>query len=115
MLGWIDRAAVYGSVAAVAFGLLAACNAPPADQAEEVTAAAAVPEGVLGKPAADRPTDTRDVPDPTIMKHGDTYYVYSTGPGIEIRRSPDLVNWELIGTNLAGLHAGMGAAGSAGP
>lgn len=46
--------------------------------------------------------DVRDVPDPTIAKHGDHYYVFSTAPGIEIRRSDDLVHWERIGTVLEG-------------
>jgi len=93
------------AASATALGLcsLTGCNAPEADTAAGAAspgALAAVPEGAVGRPAADRPTDTRDVPDPTIMKHGDVYYIYSTGPGIEIRRSPDLVNWELIGTVL---------------
>jgi len=87
------------ATAALALAALSGCGgAGPAT--EEQPAVAPIPEGVMGKPAADRPTDTRDVPDPTILKQGDTYYVYSTGPGIEIRRSKDLVNWELIGTAL---------------
>ena len=37
-----------------------------------------------------------ELPDPTISKDGDWYYVYATGQGIEARRSRDLVNWELL-------------------
>jgi arabinan endo-1,5-alpha-L-arabinosidase len=37
----------------------------------------------------------RRVHDPAIMKDGDTYYVFSTGAGIPVRRSTDLVNWEI--------------------
>jgi arabinan endo-1,5-alpha-L-arabinosidase len=99
MPGYTTRSLLHAGVAAVALFNFAGCRAP-SQSADESAAAepAAIPEGAVGKPAADRPTDTRDVPDPTIMKHGDTYYVYSTGPGIEIRRSRDLVDWELIGT-----------------
>jgi len=41
--------------------------------------------------------DVRDVPDPSIIKHGDSYYIFATGAGIPIRRSKDLVHWELVG------------------
>lgn len=40
---------------------------------------------------------TRHVHDPVIIKCGSYYYVFSTGVGIPIRRSKDLVNWERIG------------------
>ncbi|HTE18842.1 MAG TPA: family 43 glycosylhydrolase, partial [Armatimonadota bacterium] len=39
----------------------------------------------------------RHVHDPCIIRQGDTYYVFSTGHGIPIRRSRDLVRWELAG------------------
>jgi arabinan endo-1,5-alpha-L-arabinosidase len=35
-----------------------------------------------------------DVHDPVMAKEGDTYYVYSTGPGITFYSSKDLVNWK---------------------
>ena len=41
--------------------------------------------------------DNRFVHDPTIIKQGDTYYVYCTGPGIPIRSSKDLVHWVKAG------------------
>ena len=47
----------------------------------------------------------RNVHDPSIIKVGDTYYCYSTDvafgaeikPGIQIRKSKDLINWEYMG------------------
>lgn len=36
--------------------------------------------------------------DPTLIKQGSTYYVFSTGGGIQIRTSPDLVTWTYAGT-----------------
>jgi arabinoxylan arabinofuranohydrolase len=42
-----------------------------------------------------------DVPDPDVIRAGDTYYMVSTSmhmmPGSPIMRSTDLVNWEIIG------------------
>jgi arabinan endo-1,5-alpha-L-arabinosidase len=46
--------------------------------------------------------DVRDVPDPSIIEQGDVYYVFSTEPGIGIRRSTDLYHWEKVGTVLPG-------------
>lgn len=34
-----------------------------------------------------------DIHDPVMMQKGDTYYLFSTGPGITIYKSNDLVNW----------------------
>jgi arabinan endo-1,5-alpha-L-arabinosidase len=42
------------------------------------------------------PPDPLRVHDPAIIKQGDTYYIFSTGNGISMRRSPDLVNWEML-------------------
>ena len=42
--------------------------------------------------------DVRNVPDPAIIKAGSRYYIFSTGPGVEIRRSDDLWKWERVGT-----------------
>ena len=42
--------------------------------------------------------DVRDVPDPSIIRAGNSYYVFSTEAGIGIRRSPDLYHWSKIGT-----------------
>jgi arabinan endo-1,5-alpha-L-arabinosidase len=45
------------------------------------------------------------VHDPSMIRQGGTYYVFSTGEeyglnqgNIQIRKSTDLVNWELVGT-----------------
>ena len=42
-------------------------------------------------------TGSYSVHDPCIIKHGAYYYVFSTGTGIEIRRSADLHNWIFVG------------------
>jgi arabinan endo-1,5-alpha-L-arabinosidase len=39
----------------------------------------------------------RHVHDPAIIKQGKEYYLFSTGSGIPIRRSADLVNWLRLG------------------
>src|SRR5690242_20458399 len=36
--------------------------------------------------------------DPSLIKEGNTYYVFSTGGGINIRTSTDLVTWKYAGT-----------------
>lgn len=38
-----------------------------------------------------------EVHDPVMAKQGDSYYVFSTGPGITIYRSEDLVHWRWVG------------------
>jgi arabinan endo-1,5-alpha-L-arabinosidase len=35
------------------------------------------------------------VHDPVIIKHDDTYYLFNTGRGIPVRKSSDLLTWEL--------------------
>src|SRR5690606_14792988 len=41
-----------------------------------------------------------DVPDPDVIRVGDTYYMSSTtmhmNPGVPIMKSKDLVNWEIV-------------------
>ncbi|WP_346860609.1 glycoside hydrolase 43 family protein [uncultured Draconibacterium sp.] len=50
---------------------------------------------------AKNPIIYADVPDESIIRVGDTYYMSSTtmhvNPGVPIMKSKDLVNWELIG------------------
>jgi arabinan endo-1,5-alpha-L-arabinosidase len=48
-------------------------------------------------PPAPAENAVRHVHDPTIVKEGETYYVFSTGHGIPIRHSRDLVRWEHVG------------------
>jgi arabinan endo-1,5-alpha-L-arabinosidase len=47
--------------------------------------------------------DIRQVHDPSIVKEGDTYYVFSTRAGIAIRCSKDLTSWRLCGDVFAHL------------
>jgi arabinan endo-1,5-alpha-L-arabinosidase len=46
-------------------------------------------------PSPELTGNIRPVHDPCIIKAGDTYYLYCTGSGIPVRKSADLVNWEL--------------------
>jgi GH35 family endo-1,4-beta-xylanase/beta-xylosidase/enterochelin esterase-like enzyme len=50
---------------------------------------------------ATNPVVWADVPDPSVIRVGDTYYMSSTtmhmSPGLPIMSSPDLVNWKLAG------------------
>ncbi len=49
---------------------------------------------------ATNPIIWADVPDPSVVKVGDYFYMSSTtmhmSPGVPIMRSPDLVNWETV-------------------
>ena len=49
--------------------------------------------------------DIRQVHDPTVIKEGDTFYLFSTRAGIAIRCSQDLVRWRLCGDVFAHLPA----------
>jgi arabinan endo-1,5-alpha-L-arabinosidase len=39
-----------------------------------------------------------NVTDPSIIKVGATYYLFSSGPGIQVRESADLKNWAALGS-----------------
>jgi arabinan endo-1,5-alpha-L-arabinosidase len=41
--------------------------------------------------------DVRNVHDPTIIREGDTFYLFSTRAGISVRCSEDLIRWRLCG------------------
>lgn len=43
-----------------------------------------------------------DVHDPVMAKEGDTYYLFSTGPGITFYSSTDMKNWQRAGRVFAG-------------
>jgi arabinan endo-1,5-alpha-L-arabinosidase len=65
---------------------------------------------VAGGQRAPRPTlelqgDVQQVHDPTIIKDGDTFYLFSTRAGIAVRCSKDLVAWRLCGDVFAHLPA----------
>jgi arabinan endo-1,5-alpha-L-arabinosidase len=47
--------------------------------------------------------DVRQVHDPSVIKEGDTYYLFSTRAGIAVRCSKDLINWSLCGDVFAHL------------
>jgi arabinan endo-1,5-alpha-L-arabinosidase len=47
--------------------------------------------------------DVRQVHDPTVIKDGDTFYLFSTRAGIAVRCSKDLVSWRLCGDVFAHL------------
>jgi len=47
--------------------------------------------------------DIRQVHDPSIIKDGDTFYIFSTRAGIAVRCSKDLVHWRLCGDVFAHL------------
>src|SRR5207248_1691464 len=51
--------------------------------------APAVPPPLIDPPTTD-PGQVTGVTDPRIIKEGDTFYVFSSGPGILIRASNDL-------------------------
>lgn len=60
-----------------------------------------VPFFVEGQKKAVNPIIYADVPDISLIRVGDTYYMSSTtmhmSPGVPIMKSKDLVNWKLIG------------------
>lgn len=67
-----------------------------------------LPLVVAGQRAPSRPSedlkgDVRQVHDPTIIKDGDTFYLFSTRAGIAVRCSKDLVEWRLCGDVFAHL------------
>jgi arabinan endo-1,5-alpha-L-arabinosidase len=56
-----------------------------------------------------------DVHDPQIAKDGDTYYLFSTGQGVQIRTSSDLKSWQKAGQVFASKPAWITTTGSAEP
>lgn len=53
--------------------------------------------------ASDRAGDIVGVTDPSVIKQGDAYYVFSSGPGVPIRRSTDLTHWKAVGQAFEGI------------
>jgi arabinan endo-1,5-alpha-L-arabinosidase len=68
-------------------------DTPPQQALERAIELLRVPSGRVAAPT-DPVYFTHD---PTIAEADGTYYVFSTGPGIPIRRSKDLVHWEHAG------------------
>jgi beta-xylosidase len=77
-------------IVGLALALLPAFG-PPSAPAQEA--------GAAGRAA--NPILWADVPDPAVIRVGETYYMSSTtmhlSPGLPILKSPDLVNWRLVG------------------
>lgn len=72
----------------------------PAMTASAPTAVAApvVAPAPAARPAASNPAgDVVGVTDPSVIAQRGAYYVFSSGPGIPIRRSTDLVHWQQVG------------------
>ena len=100
------KSMVAGATAAP-FSLLAASSTPSACNKP----IKAWPPGVEGQRKADlgngtflNPIVSGDLPDPTILKDGDDYYMtfssFYSYPGLIIWHSKDLVNWAPIGPTL---------------
>lgn len=51
----------------------------------------------VAQKSAEPAGDVRHVHDPTVIKEGGTYYLFSTRAGIAVRCSEDLVRWRLCG------------------
>ncbi|MFT5203494.1 MAG: arabinan endo-1,5-alpha-L-arabinosidase [Candidatus Aldehydirespiratoraceae bacterium] len=85
----------------------AADTVPPSTTA---VATSSPPTTTTTTVAPDRPKtlglsgDITPSPDPDIAREGDWYYVFTTGHGVPIRRSQDLVHWEDAGSVFAEPH-----------
>lgn len=64
-------------------------------------AATMTAHGEEAREAAGNPILWADVPDPSVIRVGDAYYMSSTtmhmSPGLPIMKSKDLVNWQIVG------------------
>ena len=56
---------------------------------------------IAGSLFANQPEQV-SIHDPAMAKEGDTYYLFSTGPGITFYSSKDMKNWELRGRVFSG-------------
>ena len=48
---------------------------------------------LAANPTSAQVGDVYGVHDPTAIKCGSYYYLFCTGKGIPVRRSPDLIHW----------------------
>lgn len=86
----------------IAVLLYGACSSPTAtDEGEE---GCRVQPAEVHDPLTQRGA-VRDVHDPAVIEEGGRYYLFSTGHGIPIRRSDDLVDWSPAGQVFAELPA----------
>lgn len=72
-------------------------DAPGTPAAPAPRAGAPAIDMTTAAPLADRLESRREIHDPTMIRHGDWYYIYATGAGLPIHRSRDLVHWERVG------------------
>ena len=75
---------------------------PPAGPAAEATNAMPAPQVAPASPPAppvvgNALDSRRNIHDPAIIRDGEWYYVFSTGAGVPIHRSRDLIQWEPAG------------------
>ena len=54
-------------------------------------------QGLARPGATELQGDIRNVHDPTVIREGDTFYLFSTRAGIVVRCSEDLIRWRLCG------------------
>jgi arabinan endo-1,5-alpha-L-arabinosidase len=98
-------AALRSSRSGVVALLCAACGhnalAPDAGGDAPMPPIDAPADAAYGRAMVDVEGDITAVHDPAIVASGSTYYIYSTGEGLPIRRSTDLVHWRLIGAVFA--------------
>ena len=84
----MDRTRFRRAIGMVIFGLVSAAVGTPTALAAEPLSPAA---------SAHNPVIWADVPDPSVVRVGDIYYMSSTtmhmSPGLPIMKSKDLVNW----------------------
>jgi xylan 1,4-beta-xylosidase len=104
------------ALAAVAAALLTGCGAgeddaaapaartppPPIPAPPSPGAGKRVPDTESGAPAYRNPVVAADFPDPTAIRFGDGYWATATNHGssqpvFQLLRSPDLVNWSIVG------------------
>ncbi len=57
----------------------------------------AVVFGIAADSACGQVGDVQNVHDPVIIKAGESFYVFCTGPGIPVRQSTDLFTWHSLG------------------
>jgi arabinan endo-1,5-alpha-L-arabinosidase len=56
-------------------------------------------------PTTGLPAEVTDITDPRMIRQGDADYLFSSGPGIPIHRSTDLIHWNEVGQVFAAMPA----------
>lgn len=93
----MKKVRIVSLICALALVLSLLCSCASDEEAPNNVSAASGKNTVTAR----NPLIWSDVPDPDVIRVGDTYYMVSTTmfftPGVPIMKSTDLVNWELIG------------------